>query len=817
MSLVGRGGMGEVYRADDLELGQAVALKFLPKGMLGDQAALERFRGEVRNARQIAHPNVCRVYDIGEHEGRTFLSMEYIDGEDLASLLRRIGRLPAAKANELAQQICAGLAAAHSRQILHRDLKPSNILVDGRGHAHITDFGLAVRTSDDTGESVGTPAYMAPEQFRGDPATPRTDLYALGLVLYELYTGKRPFEGASFSECRQQHLTAVPQPPGEKVRDLEPGVEAIILRCLEKDPAKRPASAVAVSAALPGGNTLAAVLAAGETPSPDMVAASGEEGALSRSTALLLALFLVVALATTVYFSNYANVINLVPPGKSPDSLIDRSRELATSLGEVPAPADFVWWFVVPTDIDQRLSKAPAPQRYREIASFYPSVLRFGYRQSPRPLESPSLHRIQWLQPAPYYSGEIALTIDMQGRLFYFSRIPPQKIEPVPVNANPDWKPFWQAAGVSPESLTSITPVWAPDVASDRIQSWKGEMQGQPFEVHAASFQGKPVYFQVVGPDATPSRMVEPWTPGGYRFAAALFGVLGITVILFSSYFAYRNFRSGRGDRRGVFRFAAAVYGIEFIFFALTSHHLFDIGYEWNWLTHTVGFAAAIPLAQAVYYLALEPYVRRAWPELLVSWARLLSGRFTDPLVGRDVFLGILLGSVHALLWVSLSASPYYFAVRGMTPNFVPGALEAMPAFLGDSLQAIADAVINGMGALSVLFLLGRLTRRKWIVAVVVCLLWAALNISGFNYALELPVAFLSGALLAYVLLRLGLLATIFLFFSNAALLFTPFSLDFSRWYAGRGVLVLLVVVGLAFYGMRVSLGSRPLVSTSEP
>jgi serine/threonine protein kinase len=816
VSLVGRGGMGEVYRADDLELGQAVALKFLPKGMLGDQEALERFRGEVRNARQIAHPNVCRVYDIGEHEGRTFLSMEYVDGEDLASLLRRIGRLPALKANELAQQICSGLAAAHSRQILHRDLKPSNILVDGRGHAHITDFGLAIRTNEDTGEAVGTPAYMAPEQFRGDPATPRTDLYALGLVLYELYTGKRPFEGASFSECRQQHLTAIPQPPGEKVRDLEPGVEAIILRCLEKDSAKRPVSAVAVSAALPGGNTLAAVLAAGETPSPDMVAASGEEGALSRSTALLLTLLLAVTLATTVYFSNYANVISLVPPGKSPDSLIDRSRELATSLGEVPPPADYAWWFVVPTDIDRRLSKVAAPRRYREMGSFYPSVLRFGYRQSPRPLESPSLHRIQWLQPAPYYSGEIALTIDMQGRLFYFSRIPPQKIEPVQVSANPDWKSFWQAAGVSPESLTSITPVWAPDVSSDRIQSWKGEMQGQPFEVHAASFQGKPVFFQVVGPDPTPSRMVEPWTPGGYRFAAALFGVLGITVILFSSYFAYRNFRSGRGDRRGVFRFAASVYGIEFVFFTLTSHHLFDIGYEWNWLTHTVGFAAAIPLAQAVYYLALEPYVRRAWPELLVSWARLLSGRFTDPLVGRDVFLGILLGSVHALLWVALSASPYYFAVRGMTPNFAPGALEAMPAFLGDSLQALADGVINGMGALSVLFLLGRLTRRKWIVAVVVCLLWAALNLSGFNYSLEVPSALLSGALLAYVMLRFGLLATIFLFFSNTAMLFTPFSLDFSRWYAGRGVLVLLVVLALAFYGMRVSLGSRPLVSASE-
>ena len=118
--------MGEVYRADDLELGQAVALKFLVKGATRDSTAFDRFRGEVRNAPQITHPNVCRVYDIGEHAGQTFLSMEYVDGEDLASLLRRIGRMPVVKANEIAQQICAGLAAAHSRQILHRDLQPAN-------------------------------------------------------------------------------------------------------------------------------------------------------------------------------------------------------------------------------------------------------------------------------------------------------------------------------------------------------------------------------------------------------------------------------------------------------------------------------------------------------------------------------------------------------------------------------------------------------------------------------------------------------------------------------------------------------------------
>ncbi|HEY6332333.1 MAG TPA: serine/threonine-protein kinase, partial [Blastocatellia bacterium] len=141
--LLGRGGMGEVYRADDLKLHQAVALKFLPESLARDGAALARFHREARVARQISHPNVCRVFDIGEVDGQAFLSMEYVDGEDLATLLRRIGRLPHDKAVEIARQMCAGLAAAHDVGVLHRDLKPANIMIDGRGKAKITDFGLA--------------------------------------------------------------------------------------------------------------------------------------------------------------------------------------------------------------------------------------------------------------------------------------------------------------------------------------------------------------------------------------------------------------------------------------------------------------------------------------------------------------------------------------------------------------------------------------------------------------------------------------------------------------------------------------------------
>jgi len=808
--------MGEVYRADDLELGQAVALKFLAKEPMRDRAALDRFRGEVRNARQITHPNVCRVYDIGEHEGRSFLSMEYVDGEDLSSLLRRIGRLPVAKASELAQQICAGLAAAHSRQILHRDLKPSNVLVDGRGHAHITDFGLATRAGEDAREVAGTPAYMAPEQFRGDPATTRTDLYALGLVLYELYTGKRPFEGSNFAECKLQHLRGIPTPLGETVRDLDPGIENTILRCLEKDPAKRPLAVAAVSAALPGGNPLAAMIAAGETPSPEMVAASGEEGALSKTAALLLSAAMLLCIGATVYFARYAHLVNLFPVDKSPEYLTDRARDLASSLGDVSAPADYAWWFTQSNDDDRMLSRTPSPQRYREIASIYPSVLQFRYRQSPRPLQSTSHRRIRPLDPAPYYSGEISLALDTKGRLVSFSEIPPEKSDPPSSDPAPDWGPFWQAAALSPERLTPISALRTPDVSADHSFAWRGEAQGYKFEVHAASRRGKPIFFQLVRPDQSPTRMVEVWTPGGNRFAAIVFGILGVATLLFSLYFAYRNLRSGRGDRRGALRFALISYAVSFVFLILTSHHLYDVGYEWEWLEASIGMAAGIPLTMALFYLALEPYIRRTWPELLVSWTRILSGEFTDPLVGRDVFLGILLGVAQVSLWTSLVAAPFFLPIRGETPYFEPATLESTHAFLGDTLQKFNDSLTNSIGALSLMFLMGKATKRKWIAATTAGLFWAVLNVSGYNYSLEIPVALVSGVIAAYAIGRLGLLAAFSMFASIFVLSSTPFSFDFNRWYADRGVFVILVVVGLAVYGMQVSLGSRRFLNAQR-
>ena len=245
--------MGEVYRADDLSLSQQVALKFLPEAVT-DAERLERFRNEVRTARRISHPNICRVFDIGQMADQVFFSMEYIDGEDLGCLLRRIGRLPSDKASEIARKICAGLAAAHCKGVLHRDLKPANIMLDGRGEILIMDFGLAGVTHEIQDLDSGTPAYMSPEQLAGQEVTERSDIYSLGLVLYEIFTGKPAFDGRTLEEIVRRRNYGAPSRPRALVKGLDPSVERIILCCLQTDAEKRPESALAVAAALPGGD-----------------------------------------------------------------------------------------------------------------------------------------------------------------------------------------------------------------------------------------------------------------------------------------------------------------------------------------------------------------------------------------------------------------------------------------------------------------------------------------------------------------------------------------------------------------------------------
>jgi serine/threonine-protein kinase len=427
VALLGRGGMGEVYRADDLVLDQPVALKFLPQGVAANAARLTQFHNELRVARQVSHKNACRLYDLGEADGRPFLTMEYVDGENLSGLLRRIGRFPQDRAVAIARQLCAGVAAAHERGVIHRDLKPANVMIDGEGNVRITDFGIATAASDVGAELVGTPQYMAPEQLKGQPASPRTDIYSLGLILFEVFTGKRAYDANTLNELKAQHDTGVLTTPSNIVRDLDPAIESVILRCMSKDPQGRPGTALAVAAALPGADPLAAALAAGETPSPDLVAAAGEREALPVVVGLACVAWILAGLWAAAAVAPRLTFARLAALDKPPAVLADRAEQILVAFGYTEPRAATAHGFQLIGDyIDWIARTDQRPQRWMRLGADSPAALLYWYRTSPRTMVPRQLAlRVTPNDPALNDTNMHVVVLDMRGRLLQLNSVPP--------------------------------------------------------------------------------------------------------------------------------------------------------------------------------------------------------------------------------------------------------------------------------------------------------------------------------------------------------------------------------------------------------
>jgi serine/threonine-protein kinase len=463
VGLLGRGGMGEVYRADDLKLGQAVALKFLPPETRGDPAALERFRNEVRVARQVSHPNVCRIYDLSDGDGEPFLSMEYVDGEDLASLLRRIGRLPPDKAVQVARQLCAGLSAAHDLGVLHRDLKPANVMLDGRGVAKITDFGLAdFAERIAPHEIAGTPGYMAPEQLTGAPASTRTDLYSLGLVLFEMFTGAPAFVPGSPEDRRRASRDSSPPTPAATQPAIDPAVDRVIVRCLDPDPAKRPPSARAVAAALPGGDPLAAALAAGETPSPEMVAQAGGVGSLQPWVAWSLFATIVACLIAIGLMSDRARLTRMLGVNQSPEVLRARAKAILARVGHTETPLDTIHGFEFDVDYAAYLVRENSAAAWNNARKGRPALIRFWYRQGPSWMTPWTVAQRPTLGDPPAVDpGSAAVLLDPQGRLIRLAVLPTAGETQGPPTGV-DWAPVFDEAGLRLSDFTPAPPARIP-------------------------------------------------------------------------------------------------------------------------------------------------------------------------------------------------------------------------------------------------------------------------------------------------------------------------------------------------------------------
>ena len=825
VALLGRGGMGEVYRAEDLKLSQVLAIKFLPEALSKDESALARFHSEVRIARQVSHPNVCRVFDIGDADGVPFLTMEYIDGEDLSSLVRRIGRLPQDKAVEVSRQICAGLAAAHERGVIHRDLKPSNVMLDGAGKARITDFGLAGIAANIQGAEVraGTPAYMAPEQLAGKEVTTKSDIFSLGLVMYEVLTGKRAYDATTVPELMKARQSGALTNPATLVRDLDPLTERVIRRCLETDPARRPATALQVAAALPGGDPLAAALAAGETPSPEMVAAAGEKEGLSPRIGLLCLVGVVALLGLLVVVSKRAKMISYVPFGPSPEVLAAKASDMIRAFGYTDDPVDAAHGFSPEQDYIRHILEAvKTPTRWNLLKQDEPPALAFWYRQSPRQLVSVSPQdnliygRIAPDEPPFERSGARLIELSPRGKLLNFRAVPPQVDDPLegPLPA-PNWIPLFTAAGLDPSQFKAVPPRWYPLAWGDTRAAWEGRWPDHPetpLRVEAAAYRGKPIFFVLLSPWDKPSRMGEQRQTRQSTITQWFnFGLI-LTIFAVGVWLAVRNVRAGRGDLRGALRLALFVMLVGLINWALLAHHVAAAS-EIILFILAVSVSLFFGMMTWLLYAALEPYVRRHWPDTLISWSRMLSGKFTDPVFARDVLLGTLFGLVSALMD---QLQPLVEAGLGKAPmrpfglnNFYP--LEGLRGSVATVLYQASSSFSSALLIFFVFFVLRLIFRRGWLAAILLALLFCIPSLGAQNPLID--ALFTAPFFLVYlwILHRFGLVALTVLYFVDQLADQMPLGTPLTAWYTEGALVGMVAIVALALYGFQVSRAGKPL------
>jgi hypothetical protein len=790
---LGRGGMGEVYCATDLILGQSIALKFLPQSLSHDARALNRLYNEVRLARRISHPNVCRVYDIAEADGLRFLTMEYVDGEHLGSLLRRIGRLPAEKATEVARRLCAGLAAAHDRGVLHRDLKPANIMIDAQGNVRITDFGLAVLrdalAAEDPGS--GTPAYMAPEQLAREQVSIRSDIYSLGLVLLEVFGGPPAFKGGSPAELLRLRRGVKPVALFSGI-DVDPQIERAVLHCLEPDPRDRPPSATAVAAELSGGDPLTAMIAAGETPAPELVARAGATEGLPVRFAVVCLSAVIAALIIYALLAPRVSILSRVPV-ETLDALERVARDTLSSLGIHEGMRHHVAGFSY--DIE-------ALRRHFDPAALYLWYRASPYWMVPRELTA----RITLDDPPADLPGMILTKWDGTGRLLYLKAVPP----PNPtsdVTASELWKRLFNAAGLQPAEFKSAQSRWISAPGWDARASWTGvypDSAHTPVRVEAAAWRGLPVYFEVA-----PEWRNAAVAPVAITSLRPLSVQLAMLIVVFgaSAVLAWRNVHRGRVDRQGAARLAVFLFVVTFVRWACLASHVPDLA-EFTSLFLALTGAGFITLEFWTIYMALEPYVRRRWPHTIISWTRILSGKLRDPMVGGHLLIGTTFGAaLMALMTMGISLAGAY-GLR-LPSSWI---LSGVRGTFALAMQSMLGGVTHGLSLLFFAFFCKVFLRLEWLALVFILpVAFAFEPPSPLAPASVILILIPTGVGLLYLLLHRGLLPVIVAIYTLYTILPLPLTADLSASPAGASMLMLCGLAALACFGFHSTLAGRPL------
>jgi serine/threonine-protein kinase len=662
---------------------------------------------------------------------------------------------------------------------------------------------------------------MSPEQFAGKEVTVKSDIYALGLVLYEVFTGKRVFEAGSLDELRRMHESSAPPTPSSWVKNIDPLVERVILRCLEKDPAKRLASAKQVADALPGGDPLAAALALGETPTPEMVAAAGAKTGLRPKVAVACLLATIIGLFAAVYLQSKVRLIDVTPFENSPEVLSRQAREIIAQLGYPARPIDTAHGFDYDRGYLNYLQwQVPVNQRKQRLGQSRPAAIFFWYRESPQQMlplawplgprenggQPPDVPRVKESDP-PSTPGMASVRLDMQGRLIRFNAAPLQlDLSPArsPEPGQTDWAGLFAAAGIDIARLSPTEPKWTPPSAFDARAAWIGSFPEWPdlaMRVETATWRGRPVYFEVIAPWATPDEAAAMAV--STRYTLWIFVFSSLATVFLGGWLVWRNLRQGRSDRKGAFKLASFVFINNLLAGIIGSFVPTLRPQEWG-----LRLALQSLVLTWVLYIALEPYVRRRWPVTLISWSRVLAGNVRDPLVGRDVLFGILAGVIIVLnsaIWQSINSRLGVFS----------GDLDTLLRSLSGTRLAVSlflfffsAVVIVPLVHLFALFLLRLLTRRDGLAASLFTVIYAIPPLLTGDWTFALSAAMLWG-LTALMLIRYGLMTMGSSLFVGIVLGNFPITLNFSAWYVGTGILPLLFVLALAVLAFYTSLGGQ--------
>ncbi len=781
-SFLGKGGMGAIYRATDLLLGTPVALKFL---LSSSDDHVEQLINEVRMARSITHPTICRVYDIGQMESLHYFTMELIEGEDLASLLRRIGRLSTDKVLDIGRQLCEGLAAAHSKGILHRDLKPANIMIDRDGQIKITDFGLATSMDwlrSDAGP-IGTLLYMAPEQFSGGDLCERSDVYALGMVLYELITGRTPFEHRDVIGLYREKIEKPIVPPKNILPEVPESLQSVILKSLAPDPSDRPTSAIEVALLLPGVNPLHVAKQAGVTPKPEIVAHGEDMPWNTRMARWILMGLLPILLVGILGISDRSTGIGCLSVLKAPEIFADRCEQILSDIGYSGAVNWRDYGFM--TNTYARNPNEP---------------ILFWYLQH-KPTEIPeALARHKNTVLGTHTAdARLLMLLDISRHLMLLDVDTPVQTERKP-GGSIDWKILFSASGIDPDTVQVADRPPVSRFASERL-SWDAGTD-RSIRIDAAQFESVPVYYSVAPTDGKPVAL-DRW-PEWVRDTSRLlsFPIISILVI-WTIVLGVRNYREGRSDNLGGKRL--------FIFFFCTTAlaWLLSLGH----ITHPfetnqdsgIALLIAWPVMVWLCFMALEPYARRHCAQTLIAWSRFLRGRFWDGTVGFSVLAGATFGSFGALL--------------GKLDRFIPiwmGSPEPIPlldiAILNSCLSTrlmtstflflIPSATAGSIASLFILVLLYARLKSRMLSRVLFVVFFAFFyGLDGSHFPLSILVTGpLLGVLLLFVVFHFGLLTTIVGTFVGQILWIYPITLNAEAWFSEIGFMTLgfVLLIGIA-------------------